>query len=252
MVRRTIRTLALAAFAAPLSLALAGCGESKTGSDALSGEPIAKVAPPQGQHWTDVIAKTDAGGYVMGNPDAPIKLVEYGSLTCPHCAHFADESNEALRETFVESGRVSYEYRNFVMNPLDLAMAMLVRCGAPESFFALVEQTYVNQQQLVETWTNAGEQKAQQAANMPPDQRYFAIASLAGLPEFYGARGIAVDQAKQCLADGNLAEQLVKNTSTQADQFQITGTPSFLINGRKIEGNTWPEVKTALETAGAR
>ena len=252
MVRRTVRMLALAALAGSLSLGLAACGDSKSGSDALSGEPVAKVAAPQGQRWTEVIAKTDAGGYRMGNPEASIKLVEYGSLTCPHCANFAATADEELRDTFVDSGRVSYEYRNFVMNPLDLAMAMMVRCGAPESFFALVEQTYVNQPELVETWTKAGEEQAQQAANMPENQRYFAIASLANLPEFYAARGIAVDQAKECLADASLANKLVKNTSDQSEEFQITGTPSFLVNGSKIEGNTWPEVKATLEKAGAR
>lgn len=252
MTHRTVRTMALAALIAPLTLALAACGETKTAGEAPSGEAIAKVAPPQGQTWSAVIAKTDAGGYVMGNPEAPIKLIEYASLTCPHCAQFAAESDEELRGTFVDSGRVSYELRNFVMNPLDLSMAMLVRCGAPESFFALSKQTFANQAAIVEAWTQAGEQQATQAAALPPEQRYFAIASLAGLPDFYGARGISTDQARQCLADAGAAETLVNNTTKQSEEFQITGTPSFLLNGSKIEGNTWPEIKASLEKAGAR
>lgn len=252
MNHRTVRTLALTALIAPLSLALAACGESKTTGEAPAGEAIAKIAPPQGQSWSAMIAKTDPGGYVMGNPEAPIKLIEYASLTCPHCAQFAAESDEELRTAFVESGRVSYELRNFVMNPLDLSMAMLVRCGAPESFFALSKQTFANQPTIVQTWTQAGEQQANQAASLPPEQRYFAIASLAGLPEFYGARGISTDQAKQCLADVKAAETLATNTTKQSEEFQITGTPTFLLNGSKIEGNTWPEIKAALEKAGAR
>lgn len=252
MTLRTVRTLAMAALIGPLAIALAACGESKTGGEALSGEPIAKIAPPQGQNWSAVIAKTDAGGYLMGNPDAPIKLIEYASLTCPHCAQFAAESDGELRSMFVESGRVSYELRNFVMNPLDLSMAMLVRCSAPESFFALSKQTFDNQATIVQAWTQAGEQQAAQAASLPPEQRYLAIAALAGLTDFYGARGISADQAKQCLADTKAAETLATNTAKQSEEFQITGTPSFLLNGSKIEGNTWAEIKAALEKAGAR
>ncbi len=252
MTPSTVRTLAMATLIGPLALALAACGDSKTGEAATSGEPIAKIAAPQGQSWSEVIAKTDAGGYLMGNPDAPIKLIEYGSLTCPHCAQFTAESDDELRNSFVESGRVNYEFRNFVMNPLDLAMAMLVRCGAPESFFALTKQTFENQPAIIQTWTQAGEQQATQAVALPPQQRYQAVASLAGLTDFYAARGISADQAKQCLADSKAAETLATNTTKQSEEFQITGTPSFLLNGSKIEGNTWEAIKAALEAAGAR
>lgn len=252
MIPRRLRPLALAAFAAPLALALSACGSGGSDSAATSGEALEKVAPPAGTTWSETISKSAEGGYVMGNPDAPIKLIEFASLTCPHCAQFSADSGKELRETFVNSGRVSFEFRNFVGNPLDLTMAMMVRCGAPESFFALTSQTFQNQQQLVEAWVAAGEQAANQAAALPPAQRYNAMAQLAGLPEFYAARGIAADQAKQCLADGAAAEKLVGDTSKQGEQYGITGTPTFVLNGSKLDGNTWPEVKAALENAGAR
>ena len=68
----------------------------------------------------------------MGNPDAPVKLVEYGSLTCPHCADFA-AAGDASRwsRNYVRSGRVSFEYRNFVLNGIDVAATLLARCAAP-------------------------------------------------------------------------------------------------------------------------
>jgi protein-disulfide isomerase len=254
MIPRSFRPLALAAFAAPLALALSACGSGDSAGNgaAPSGEPLEKVAAPAGTSWADKVTKSEDGGYVMGNPDAPIKLIEFASLTCPHCAQFSADAGEELRETFVNSGRVSFEFRNFVGNPLDLTMAMMVRCGAPESFFALTSQTFQNQQHLVEAWVAAGEQAANQAAALPPGQRYNAMAQLAGLPAFYAARGIAADQAKQCLADGAAAEKLVGDTSKQGEQYGITGTPSFLLNGSKLDVNTWPEVKAALENAGAR
>ncbi|MBV1918619.1 MAG: DsbA family protein [Sphingomonadaceae bacterium] len=250
MTRRKLRLFALAALMAPL--ALAACGESGESTAELSGAPIEDIAPPEGQIWSEIIAQTDAGGYRMGNPDAPIKLIEYGSLTCPHCATFAAESGEELRDTFVKSGRVSFEFRNFIMNPLDLTMAMLTRCGTPESFFALKEQTFADQQTIINKWTQAGEAQAQQAASLPAEHRYKAIASLADLPEFFAARGISTDQSGQCLADTASAELLVNNTNEQSQEYEITGTPAFLINGSKIDENGWTGVKTALETAGAR
>ena len=253
MARLTFRHLALGLIAAPLALGLAACGGKEDDSGKTpTGEPIEAIAPPDGESWTEVVSKTEEGGYRMGNPDAPIKLVEYGSLTCPHCAHFAEQSQDELLNDFVTSGRVSYEFRNFVMNPLDLTMAMIVRCGSPQSFFALVEQTYANQHAIVDTWSKAGEDTVTQAANQPADTRYLAIANVAGLGEFYAARGISTDQSMECLANGETAEALVQATSSQSEEFDITGTPSFLIDGQKVDINTWPEIKTRLENLGAR
>ena len=250
-----IRKIALAAVAAPLTLALAACGSSEDASGSnggLSGEPIAAVAAPEGQSWSQMIEKTEAGGYRMGNPDAPIKIIEFASLTCPHCATFSENSSADLKGKFVESGRVSFEFRNFILNPLDLAMAMMVRCGPPESFFALTEQTFAAQPQIIQAWSGAGEQAAMQAAEQPPETRYAAIAQVAGLPEFYAARGIAADQARTCLADPSAAEALVNQTTAASEDFDVTGTPTFVINGQKADGNTWDQIRTRLENMGAR
>ncbi|MGN6497377.1 MAG: thioredoxin domain-containing protein, partial [Tsuneonella sp.] len=80
-----IRTIALVAAA---GLALAGCGKKADDANTppASDKALASVAAPAGQQWSDVVATTEAGGYRMGNPDAPLKLIDYGSLSCPHCA----------------------------------------------------------------------------------------------------------------------------------------------------------------------
>ena len=252
MARLTFRQLALGIIAAPLALGLAGCGSKDDSGKASVADPIEAIAPPEGQSWTEVVSKTDEGGYRMGNPNAPIKLIEYGSLTCPHCAKLTEDSGDELLNDFVASGRVSYEFRNFVMNPLDLTMAMIVRCGSPQSFFALVEQTFANQHAVIENWTNAGEAKVTEAANQPADKRYQAIAEVAGLDEFYAARGISTEQSRECLAHSATAEELVKATSSQSEEYDITGTPSFLIDGQKVEMNPWSEIKARLENLGAR
>lgn len=253
MMNRKLRTIALAAFAAPLALALAACGSggSKDGAE-VSGEVLEKVAPPAGKIWSEVVAKTEEGGLRMGNPQAPIKLVEFASLTCPHCADFAATSKAELRKTFVDSGRVSFEFRNYVRDPIDLTAAQLTRCGPAESFFALTEQVFLNQAAMMEKAQGAGQEAFTAAMGQPDAVRGKALADLAGLSEFFAARGISTDQAAACLANVSDAQSLAKATQDQSAQYDIAGTPTFLLNGSKIEGNTWAEIKAALEKAGAR
>ncbi len=246
----SIRNTMLALIAVPLALGLAACGK---GGDAAkpSGEPMAKVAAPAGKEWSEVVSKTDEGGFRMGNPDAPIKLVEYGSLSCPHCAKFSLEGFQTLTKDFVGSGRVSYEYRSFAIHPIDIPMTMLVRCGAPESAFALIEQIYVGQPDLMAKATQ-NEQKAQAAYQLPDKQRFVSVADAYGLTAFFSQRGIAVDQANACLGKIETATEIAKQSQDQGEEFKIEGTPTFLINGAKIEGNTWDVIKAQLENAGAR
>mgnify|MGYP001766471075 FL=1 len=252
MSRPLFRRIALVALAAPLALTLAACGDKGGEAGAPSGDPIAKVAPPAGKAWTDVVAKTPEGGYRMGNPDAPIKVIEFGSLTCSHCADFAHQSAAELGPVFVASGRVSYELRNFVRDPIDITAAQLTRCGPPEAYFALTEQVFAYQPQIFEKAQAAGNPAFEAAAAQSEDKRGVAIAQLTGLTDFFAARGISVDQANACLADGAAARALAEATEKAGKEFDITGTPTFIINGQKVELNTWAELKARLETMGAR
>ena len=88
----SLKKTALAFAALPLALSLAACGDQATEGGVAKGEAIEEIAPPAGQQWADMVSKTEDGGYLMGNPEAPIKLVEYGALSCSHCAEFAAEA----------------------------------------------------------------------------------------------------------------------------------------------------------------
>lgn len=252
MTRNFFRHTALVLLAAPLALGLAACGDKADGTGAPAGKPIAAIAPPAGKAWSEVIATTDDGGYRMGNPDAPIKLVEFGSLTCSHCAEFSEASGIELPGTFVASGRVSYEFRNFVRDPIDITAAQLVRCAPPEAFFALSDQVFSYQPAMFENWQKAGEAQLKAIETLPIEKRGLGIAQTAGLIDFFATRGVSRDQAAACLADPTKAQELARRTEEQGKEYDITGTPTFLINGRKVEGNTWDEIKTQLENAGAR
>ena len=243
----TFRRLAFALAAAPLALALAACGSDE---GATSGEPIAPIAAPAGTSWVETASVTPEGGYVIGNPDAPLKLVDYASHTCPACAAFSVGGAAKLDE-YVEKGIVSYEIRNQIHNSIDLALAMLMRCGEPSAFHPLANQVWAN---LPAVMTRAQQDQAalDAAAQVPEAQRYQAIAEAAGLLDFFAARGVSRDQAMQCLANTAQAQQIAENSQTQSEELNVTGTPTFFLNGRTIDGITWAEIEPALQNAGAR
>lgn len=240
-----------AAIAVPVLLALTACGGGDADGDATRSEPIAAIPAPEGEEWSMVAQVTPEDGYVVGNPDAPIKLMEYASLTCPACAKFSTDSASAL-ETYVDSGVVSYEIRNQIHNVLDLTLAMLVRCGSPESFHPLANQVWSNLDSVLGPAQQNGEaiNAAMQGA---PEQRFQRIAQAAGFLDFFAARGISRDQAIQCLADAAEGEAIANRSQTQSQELNVTGTPTFFLNGRKLDNaSNWADLEPILQNAGAR
>lgn len=247
--------LFIAAALAPLALSLAACGEKTDGgstSAAPSGAPIAKIAPPAGKVWSDVTAVTEEGGYRMGNPDAPIKLVEYGALSCSHCAEFSEKSAAEMRSNFVDSGRVSYELRFIMNNALDVPANLLTTCGAPEAVLPLADQFWAWQKTMFENIQAAGDAKLNAVGQLPREQQFAAMAQVTGMDQFFAARGIAREQGAACLADVAKAERVVKASGDYATKYKVEGTPTFYVNGAKLDMNTWEAVKPYLENMGAR
>lgn len=256
MTRQPAARFVALAMLAPLALGVAGCkkdspSDAGTAAPATAAAPIAPVAPPAGKGWADTVVTTPEGGYLMGNPQAPIKIVEYGSLTCPHCGEFSEKGSATIRDNWVASGRVSYEFRHFVRDGLDLTLGLLTRCGQPESYFALTEQVFANQKTLFDGLKGRDAQM-QAAMSAPAAQRFLAIAQAADLTPFFAARGVSLDQAKACLSQTATAETMAKQTTEQGDKLQIEGTPTFLINGEKIGTSTWEEFKARIEAMGVR
>ncbi|WP_265528729.1 thioredoxin domain-containing protein [Sphingomicrobium marinum] len=232
-------------------LALAACGGSDTGGE-ITGpdDPIEAVAAPEGSTWSQVVSKTDAGGYLMGNPDAPVKIIEFSSLTCPTCARFEAEGMPVLKEKYIDSGRVSLEYRNFVRDPLDITAAIIARCGSDASFFPLTEALFASQQQ----WASQGMQNLQaqaaQIEQLAPDQRFNAIAEAAGLKTFAAQRGLPTAQTEACLSNADNATLLTTMQSEGSQDFDVTGTPTFIINGSKVQNAAvWAQLEPVLAIA---
>jgi protein-disulfide isomerase len=246
----SIRRLAFATLAAPLALGLAACSDN--GSSTTGTDPVAEVAPPEGTTWGQTVTRTEQGGWLMGNPDAPIKLVEYGSLTCPACAAFSAEGSAALKENYVESGRVSFELRSMILHGVvDLLLTRMLECGPNEVAIPLADQVWANLGDLQATYIPQGD-AINNALQLPEDQRFVAVGQVGGFTDFFAARGISSDQAQACLADAAAVTQLAEVTNAAAQADAITGTPTFLINGQKIDALRWAEVEGALQRAGAR
>ncbi len=233
---------------AALLLALAGC---KKGGDASDTGKTGEVASaPAGSSWTDVVTLTPEGGYVMGNPDAPVKLVEYASLTCPHCKQFADEAATPLRETYVKSGRVSWEFRSFALNPIDVSATLLAMCQGPQAFFQLVEQVYAEQSSWIDPFQKLDPEAQNGIARLPQNQQFAALAKAGGLDGFFRVRGIPQAKADACLTDAAAIQRVVDVRERGIKADNVEGTPTFMINGTKAEvPPTWPSIEAELKKA---
>lgn len=234
-----------------LSLSLSACGDKKDASAQTEKVAAGKnVPPPAGKQWVDVVADTPEMGVVMGNPDAPLKLVEYASYTCSHCADFSAKASEPLRK-MVSTGRLSYEFRSFLRDPYDLMMALLARCGGAEPFFPLTEQLMANQSAFFAKAQAIDPKAAEATLKLPPNQRFVALAGPTGLIDFAKQRGIPEAKAKQCLADTKAADGLVNKAQEGAKQYDISGTPTFLLNGAVVEdAANWDVLRARLTEAG--
>ncbi|MGE4410191.1 MAG: DsbA family protein [Sphingobium sp.] len=237
--------------AALLPLALSACGgKDGAASDTPKVSAGEAVPPPAGKAWSDIVSVSDKGGYVMGNPNAALKVAEFGSFTCSHCADFAARSSDELK-TMVDTGKLSFEFRPFVRDPLDMTVALLAGCNGPEPYFPLSHQLFANQPALFEKAQAAGEKAYGDAMNQPPATRFVALAQLLGLIDFVKQRGVSEDKAKQCLSDTKQAEALAAHVQEANNSYTITGTPTLLLNGAVVKDvATWDLMREKLKEAG--
>jgi protein-disulfide isomerase len=201
--------------------------------------------------WLETTSVTPEGGMLMGNPAAKVKLIEYGALSCSHCADFSKSSHDGLR-AMIAKGTVSYEFRNFLLNVMDVPATILARCGGPGPFFTIADQLYATQAEWLGAAQTIAPSESAEWANFPPDLLAQVLADKLGLVKFVRERGISVEKAKGCLADKAAYAKLDEMQKTGVEQFKITGTPTFIINGLVAEGiGDWEKLEPALKAAGA-
>ena len=235
-----------------LPVALAACGGGSEGA-AKSDTALETVAAPAGKTWSKTVTKTEEGGFRMGNPDAELKLVEYASLSCVHCRDFDVEAMAEV-EKMVDSGRLSFEMRTFVLGPQDVGATVIARCaGGVDKFFPFKKAWYADwDKNMAPIYAIGKDQAKLDALNaLTPDKAAIEITKMAGVVDFFAARGVSADQANTCLADRSQMEELNK-ISELATKEGVTGTPSFFLNGKKIDFTGWIPLKNQLRDAGVR
>lgn len=232
------------------ALALAACNQGAGGNDANASGGAA-VSAPAGSQWTETAAKSPAGGFVLGNPNATVKLIEYGALSCGHCATFSRESKVGL-QALIAKGTVSYEFRPFLLSPLDVPAFLLARCNGPTPFFPLSEQLFEAQPEWLGAAQTITPQEQASWQSLAPERLAPQLATKLGLDGFVAQRGIGAQTAQACLSDKAAIDELVKIREDGAKEFNISGTPTFIVNGRSEPTlDTWAKLEPALRAAGA-
>lgn len=242
MLKKKLVTVGFAA-ATAIGLALGA------GAPAALAQTAAKSASKT-VDWTTMVQATPEGGYAMGNPKASVTLIEFASLTCPHCRAFHEAAMGPLKNDYIKSGKVRYEFRNFILTGPDYAASLLARSQGTKRFFPLLDAFFARQDQWVKPFMQVTEAQQKQLASVPQQQQIKALAELGKLDEYVRRLGIPKAKFDQALTNQAEIKKLADMRKEAIEKYQITGTPSFAINGKKLEGvNTWPDVKARLDAA---
>lgn len=208
----------------------------------------AQAAPPK--DWSRTVTATSEGAFVIGNPAAKTRLVEYVSYTCPHCAHFVAEATGPLKSGWVSKGALAIEVRNLVRDRYDLAAALLARCGGATRFSGNHEAIFAAFPQWIEKVQAYETAPSTLPADAGPDAALIDIADKTGLFALMGKRGISATQSRACLADGKARDTVMAMRKRALEQDGITGTPGFLINGKRVEAHDWATLRPLLPAPG--
>ena len=230
------------------SLAMISC-DSGTSTAAPAGKAATGEAAAE-QDWTKTVVQTPEGGFRMGSPDAKVKLVEFASFTCSHCMDFHKASATDLKPNYVKSGKVSLEYRPFMLNVYDFAASKLAMCEGPDRFFTWADQLFTNQEAWVTPFTKLTEADIEPLKTLPPEQQVAGLAVAGGLHDFARPRGLPRAKFDACMADAATMQRLTTQQQAWSEKYQIQGTPTFLINGKKVDGvTTWAGLKPKIDAA---
>lgn len=164
-----------------------------------------------------------------GSPDAPIVLIEYASLTCPHCAAFHREGYPLLKP-FIEAGQLAYVHRDFPLDGVAYRAALAARCLQGEAYFAAIEALYENQRD----WRGGGSE----------DELAVEISSLTGQ---------SVEEYKACVGDQTNQQTIIERYNTAVEDLGVDGTPRIFINGDPFTPRGgWTEIEAEIERRVSR
>ncbi len=190
------------------------------------------------------VVRTAEGGYLLGNPHAPVKVVEFVSYTCPHCAHFHAESAAPMQARYIAPARVSLEVRPFLRNAMDVTATLLTNCGPADRFYGNHSLVLPRQAEWLHA-PDAAELKRWQHPDFATRTRN--MAHDLGLYKLMLTRGYKPAELDRCLSDRAAAERLAEQTEAASEKIGVRGTPSFTINGTLQNFFDWDNLREALD-----
>lgn len=207
------------------------------------------AAPATAQNWNAEIEQTGQG-YRLGNPDAPLQLVEFVSYTCPHCATFESEAEAELRYHYVHEGYAAVEVRHMIRNPVDLAAALLTECGDEAKFFDNHRAVLATQDDWIATAQGLSQAQMQRWSSGTLPSRMRAIASDLGFDDLMEGRGYSASEINACLSNEARALAVAETADANVAEYDVPGTPSFVLNGTLLDGvHSWDMLRPLLVSA---
>jgi protein-disulfide isomerase len=169
--------------------------------------------PSDGPPLAELMKPSPLGEMVLGSEAAPCTIIEYASMTCPHCAHFSEATFPQLKTRYIDTGKVRFIFREFPLDQLAAAGFMLARCAGPEKYFPMIETLFARQREWVV---------------QRPLEPLFALVQQAGFTK---------ERFESCLTNQQVLEGIEKVRDQGANEFGVNSTPTFFINGKRFSGD---------------
>ena len=174
-------------------------------------------------------AADEAPAHVLGNPEAPITIIEYASLTCPHCAEFDKTVLPQLKTAYIDTGKAKLVYRDFPLDGVALKASMIARCLPSDRYFPFIDALFKQQS----SWAYGGDPKT-------------------GLQRMARLAGMSQDTFDKCFDDKSLEDQVLQERLEGSRQFDIQGTPTLIVNGKVSDGNGFEDLDKMLKPLAAK
>ena len=150
----------------------------------------------------------------LGTPDAPIKMIEFASLTCGHCARFHNEVMPTIKEKYINNGKIFFTYKDFPLDKFALKASIISRCSGNKNYFSFLDVFYKKQS----SWTRSQD----------PFKSLLKIAKIGGLKD---------EEIKVCVGNKSIEDGLLKDRLQSSKKYDITATPTIYLNGKKYTGD---------------
>ncbi len=176
---------------------------------------------------------------VLGDKNAPIEIIEYASLTCPHCAAFHKEILPELKKKYIDTGKVKMIFRNYVFdNPFDVFASTLNRCVTEKKFFPLMGLYFKRQA----TWL-----KYKEFGELRPYGKYAAMGYAKGEAiKIAKIAGMKESDAYLCLARPEVLKFLMDGNKTGVEKYEVNSTPTLIVNGKKLDAYDFETIEKAI------